>query len=175
MKLSVINPNKREWQIGKTKVIKETLDPTWNEHLKLAFDAREVKELVKCKSLTLVLAIFDEDFTFHDPLGEVRLDLSTERNTQLLEKWHKVAEGQSGERKAEGELLCAVSMVLRRAIWLNAGDAPMLEAGPPCPGQASHAACPALSEPPGGPGWASTLGLRARALSVEPTGPVFPT
>ena len=124
VKIGGANTNRRQWSIGKTKVISKSLDPTWNEGIKFHFDHLQAKGLTSAKKVTLVFSVFDFDtLSADDPMGEVRIELSTDRGTTLPAKWYPVVPGQSGCKKAKGELQFSVSLVMRRAVWLNRGEA----------------------------------------------------
>ena len=55
------NTSKRQWAVGKTKVVFKSLDPTWDEDVKFHFDHVQAKGLTSAKTLTLVFSVFDHD------------------------------------------------------------------------------------------------------------------
>ena len=64
MKISF--PNQKKLKSKKTKVLKDNLDPQWNESFEY-----ELKDVEKFSFGALKLEIFDKDFMMHDSLGSL--------------------------------------------------------------------------------------------------------
>jgi hypothetical protein len=97
-------PNK----MGKTSIIKKTLDPTWNDHgfcLSVVPRAIAVYTSIECR-------IFDHDkLSSDDPMGMVFVPIPTQNNSKVM-RWYPVekGEGESHCRNATGELLIEIEV-----------------------------------------------------------------
>jgi hypothetical protein len=97
-------PNK----MGKTSIIKKTLDPTWNDHsfnLSVAPRTIGVYNSIECR-------IFDHDIlSSDDAMGTVFVPIPTENNSKVR-GWYPVENGQGENhcRNASGELLIEIEI-----------------------------------------------------------------
>ena len=90
VKIKGWNINKREWKIGKTKTVSKSLNPTFDETFKFHFNHMQTRGLVAQPKFTLIFSVFDDDkLSSDDPMGEVRVELSTEQASAL----HQVSYG----------------------------------------------------------------------------------
>jgi len=102
-------------QLGKTKVIKKTLNPTWDETFKFMLEGRSFRP-----AEDVVLDVFDHDkSSADDPMGQVRLTFRQLASGQVIDNWFPVQPTQ-GCKDATGDLHVRVSVALRRALSLNA-------------------------------------------------------
>mmetsp|Transcript_12544 Transcript_12544/g.25488 ORF Transcript_12544/g.25488 Transcript_12544/m.25488 type:complete len:632 (-) Transcript_12544:150-2045(-) len=105
--------------LGTTEVIEKNLSPVWNKQFKLNIDGKAVSRL---NSTELVFAIFDKDkLSANDPMGQVRVPLSSLDGGHVSERWHEV-NNCSGCSDASGELQIKASMVMRHALCLHRHD-----------------------------------------------------
>jgi hypothetical protein len=102
-------PNK----MGKTSIIKKTLDPTWNDQsfrLSVVPRAIAVYNSIECR-------IFDHDnLSSDDPMGTVFVPIPTLNNSKVM-RWYPVerGEGENYCRNATGELLIEIEVRSRLA------------------------------------------------------------
>jgi hypothetical protein len=98
-------PNK----LGKTSIIKKTLDPVWkNQFYKLSVVPRalEVYRTIEC-------SIFDHDnLSSDDSMGTVFVPLNTQRNFRPRPEWYPVEKGEGDNfcKNAKGELKVLVEV-----------------------------------------------------------------
>jgi Ca2+-dependent lipid-binding protein len=94
--------------MGKTSIIKKTLDPTWNDQsfrLSVLPRAIAVYNSVECR-------VFDHDnLSSDDPMGTVFVPIPTENNSKVM-RWYPVekGEGENHCRNATGELLIEIEV-----------------------------------------------------------------
>jgi len=111
-------------ELGRTNVVKKTLNPAWKQTFKFHLEGRKFRT-----SDSLVLAVYDFDtMSADDPMGEVALPLSALLDGRPIDRWYPVANCR-GCSDAKGELHCKISVLLRRALSLEAKQALPLQGG----------------------------------------------
>lgn len=97
-------PNK----IGKTTIIRKTLDPTWHEqsfHISVVPRTVAVYNTIECQ-------IFDHDkLSSDDPMGMVFVPIPTQSNSKVV-RWYPVekGEGENNCQNATGDLLIEIEI-----------------------------------------------------------------
>jgi len=112
-------PLNKQFKIGKTKVIKKSLNPIWAD----AVFKHHVqgKDFVASSPGELLFRMFDKDkMSADDPMGEVRLSIHQLMRGQPIDKWLPLSP-YKGCKKAKGEVHLKVSVAVRRAICLKRG------------------------------------------------------
>ena len=105
--------------LGKTEVISKTVNPEWPDAtFKIHLEGRSWHP-----TEPIVLAIYDRDRGSNDdPMGEVLLPMEALADGQVQEKWWPV-QNCKGCKDAKGDLLVKVSVLLRKALSLQAKQA----------------------------------------------------
>jgi hypothetical protein len=94
--------------MGKTSIIKKTLDPTWNDQ---SFRLSVVPGMVAVYN-SIECSIFDHDtLSSDDPMGTAFVPIPTENNSKVM-RWYPVekGEGENHCRNATGELLIEIEV-----------------------------------------------------------------
>lgn len=115
--------------LGKTRVVKETLDPVWNESFQLILGAEDANLILENDgAIKMELRIFDHDEgKDHDPMGVVRIPLQCTEAPST--KWYSVlpGKGRSYCKDARGSLQIFVSVLARKMLSLVRGNNHILQ------------------------------------------------
>jgi hypothetical protein len=106
--------------LGKTPIIRKTLDPNWSDQsfrLSVVPGVMAVYNSIECR-------IFDHDkLSSDDPMGTVFVPIPTQNNSKVI-RWYPVekGEGENHCRNATGELLIAIEVRSQLATTPSSND-----------------------------------------------------
>ncbi|GBG26699.1 Synaptotagmin 1 [Hondaea fermentalgiana] len=135
----------------KTRVLKRTLNPTWDESFTFAVSSKAKKIVIEC---------YDKDtFKFDDALGKIEMEFSAleqEANYYSTPRWYQlISMRKAAASKRCGELMVSFEIVGRRC---EPGGVPQTASQPATPTSEYTAGAPFVEEP-------EPLALSADALA----------
>lgn len=119
--------SKQAMVIGKTEVLKKSLNPSWSKGtFKVHFTGKDFNEAAPG---TVVFQVFDKDkWGSDDPMGEVVVPLKGLVTGRPLDKWLPL-KPYKGCKKAKGDIHVKVSVACRRSLSLQRGSSTRLRGG----------------------------------------------